>query len=90
MKQVLFYCLTVPRIRERNEDSLQRKRGDGLFETIGERSRKSKGRGGGDNDAGSADFAGFDDGIQWDCDGGHDECGHYEVGEPGGAFAGYA
>jgi hypothetical protein len=88
--------LTFLHGRERNEDSLQRKIGDGLFETIGQSIWKEKesvddGEGGVEDACGG--YAG-DGGSDYN---GHDDHDHdgedgseYEFSGPSDTFAGYA
>ena len=92
----LLSRLTFLHGRERNEDSLQRKIGDGLFETIGQSIWKEKesvddGEGGVEDACGG--YAG-DGGSDYN---GHDDHDHdgedgseYEFSGPSDTFAGYA
>jgi hypothetical protein len=62
--------MTMQYFRERNEDSLQRKRGDGLFETIGvkvsgSRTNPFKASKNGGQEGGEGGGFGGDDGLTW-------------------------
>ena len=89
----LLSRLTFLHGRERNEDSLQRKIGDGLFVTIGQPIRKKKERfdgGGGGEDGGVGDDHNHDVDFDWpvsdllDHSHSHDDVHHDGIGGVGG------
>jgi hypothetical protein len=100
----MFVCsFAFDGVRERNEDSLQRKKGDGLFQRIGEDLKEQKKKYPGDGDIGDFDADDWPDIDSVDHDhnhedsprvsGDHFEFGHGDAGDfgtPGDAFAGYA
>jgi hypothetical protein len=94
----MFVCsFAFDGFRERNEDSLQRKKGDGLFQRIGEDVKEQKKKYRGDGDIGDFDFDWPDnDSVDHDhnhedsprVSGDHFECGHGDAGDFGHGDAG--